>query len=1638
MLDTKTYQVEVEANKTAVQAIINDEPTGTFTLTKYNSDKSKKIEGVKYRIWNDNEYDKTFTTDSKGEIKVTKLKLGKYYYQELETVDGYLIDNKTYSFTLKYKDQNTEVVYASADITNDEPTGSFTITKYNSDKSKRIEGVKYRIWNDNGYDKTFTTDNKGEIKVTGLKLGKYYYQEKQSVDGYLIDNKTYSFTLKYKDQNTSVVYGSADMTNDEPTGSFTITKYNSDKSAKIEGVKYRIWNDNGYDKTFTTDSKGEIKVTKLKLGKYYYQELETVNGYLIDNKTYSFTLKYKDQNTAVVYGSADITNDEPTGEINITKIDTETGNENRVDGTSHHGEASIKGATYTLYASSDIYNVAGTIKYFSKDEEIARFIFNEYGVASVKITNTTTPAKLSANGSTLTGLPLGNFYSKETIAPKGYTKDTNTYTYTLSYKDSSTKIIKKSGIVKNKVEQAPFEVIKITSNNNAVAQTVEGAEFTAILSKYVDYYGSFDEAKKHLNEFAKDEYSIFKTASNGHGISSLLAYGEYVVNETYTPSPEILTVEQFYVTINKDSKTPVKELVANDLPFEAYIKLQKQDKKTGKFVTYSGATFELYKLNEDTNEWEQVECKVGDKYFKTWTTNSEGVAKTETKLEGGSYKLLEVRIPTGFLQLDRELTFKVDNRNSTLNYDKDFDAWITVTAQNEQPTATLKLNKKLALREDMDKTMIKDIDFTKISFELVADENIIDYADGATIYEKGQVIGKYNLKEDGSLTVTELPMGNYHLKELTTVEGAVLDETEHKIVFEQKDTVTKEYIVEADIENNTTAIEISKTDITGEKELVGAKLTITDENNEVIDSWVSTEKTHKVEGLQVGKSYVLTEEIAPEDFVKATSVKFTVENKADIQKVVMIDKQVTVSKEDIGGKEVEGAELKVVDKDGNVVDSWISTKEVHKIKGLIEGENYTLYEDYAPDGFVISNKIEFTVTTDKEIQEIKMIDKIVEISKIDISGKEIENAKLQILDKDNNIIDEWISGKQAHRVSGLKENETYTLHEELASEGYVKATDIQFTVTTDKETQKIEMIDKIVSVIKTDIEGNIIEGAELSVTDENGEVIDSWTTTKEPHYISGLEENKKYILHELYAPEGFVMASDTEIIVSEDKETQGITLIDKVVEMTKKDISGDELEGAKMQVLGKDNNVIDEWTSSKEPHRINNLVEGESYILHEEIASDGYVKATDIKFIVTTDKETQKIEMIDKIVSVIKTDIEGNIIEGAELSVTDENGEVIDSWTTTKEPHYISGLEENKKYILHELYAPEGFVVASDTEIIVSEDKETQDITLIDKVVEMTKKDINGNDLEGATMVVTNNKTKNIVDKWVSTKEPHKINGLMEGETYILHEEIAIEGYVKATDIEFTVNTDKETQKIEMIDKVVEIVKTDLVTGEEIEGAKLQVVDEDENVIDEWVSTKEPHRVTGLEENKNYKLIEKTAPYGYELTEEINFTVSKNKKTQRVVMKDKPILQDIKLVKVDSNTKEVIKDKFTFGIYEDEECTKLLKEVKSNKETGTVLFKNLRYGNFYIKELVAPKAYILSDKVIKVEINDKGVFIAGTKVESEDFVYTFEFENVPVETPETSDNSNLKIYAILLGLSIIALASVGVHEYKKRKSENKK
>ena len=459
------------------------------------------------------------------------------------------------------------------------------------------------------------------------------------------------------------------------------------------------------------------------------------------------------------------------------------------------------------------------------------------------------------------------------------------------------------------------------------------------------------------------------------------------------------------------------------------------DKKTGKIVTFSNTTFSLYKLNEETNEWERVSCKLGKESFDKWTTDENGVAYTETKLDAGTYRVDEIIVPDGFLQLEEECIFEISRSNEALEYDKDYDAYITVNAKNEQPTGTLIVDKSVAVREDIDTSLINNIeDLSGIEFKLIAKENIIDMADGSIIYEKGKEVKRFNLDKDGNYTLSNLPLGKYQLQETKTLDGLVLNETIYDVVFTQKDLITKVYEEKKEISNDTTVFEFSKTDITGDKELEGAKLQVIDKEGNIIDEWTSGNKTHKIEGLKVGETYILREQIAPEDYVKATDIEFKVENTNKVQKVTMIDK-------------------------------------------------------------------------------------IVDMSKVDIGGNEIEGAKMQVLDYEGNIIDEWVSGKEPHKIKNLEEGKSYILHEEVSVGYYVKATDVEFEVTYDKETQHLELIDKIVDVTKIDmVNGEEVEGAELVVTDENGNEIDRWTSTKEPHHVVGLEEGKKYVLTEITAP----------------------------------------------------------------------------------------------------------------------------------------------------------------------------------------------------------------------------------------------------------------------------------------------------------------------------------------------------------------------------------------------------------------------------------------------------------------------------------------------------------------------------------------
>ena len=957
-----------------------------------------------------------------------------------------------------------------------EKLGSLELSKLN-EEGNLIDGAIYQVDGPSGYSKEVTITN-GRIKLENLKVGTYTVKEKKAPYSYVLDTKSYSVEVKANETAKQAIV------NKEVTGTWELTKLNNDETAFIEGAAFRLWNNNGYDKTFYTDSNGRIKVEGLKLGKYYYQESSATEGYLIDSKEYSFTLEYEGQLKSIVYKYDSLKNSEPTATISLIKEDSQTGN-------IPQGDATFNGAKYGLFANEDIYNKARTTKKYSKGDLVATRIIDNQGKTE-----------------DITNLPLGKYILKELESSEGYLLDTKEYVIDLKYKDQYTKIITESIISKEDIKSQQIHIFKAGIKElSGEVKGLKDAEFTIKLYSdveralakgytYAEIWNGLDENGNTVSvnptrvaeaqKIAKT-YDIVKTDENGNAYTKLLPYGTFWGKETYTPN-DFITATDFSFTVNKDTSEieeiaqKVKNIFINNEQMESYIKLIKKDKNTGKLVSLNGTSF-VIKAAENIydrgtkkliySKGQTITQKVGTKVYSSFTTNADNViipdnsyfsedndkatVVTPLILPVGHYEVYENSIAKGFLDLTEPVKFEIENIR-TYEKDETGDYIKEVIIENEQPTAKIVINKKINLRQDVDTSLLNDIDFTQIQFELKAKTDIIDMADGSVIYSVGTSIGKYNLQKDASLKIEDLPLGVYEIFECATAKGLVLDTTVHEVKFEQKDTTTKIYIATLDISNDTTITQFSKQDITGDKELPNAHLSILDENENIIDSWVSTEKQHIIEGLEVDKQYILHEDLSPLGFAKATDIFFKITNTNEIQEVKMIDKIIEMSKVDISGNEIIGANMKVLDENNEIVDEWISEKEPHEIKNLEEGKTYTLIEELPADGYVKASNIIFTVTTDKETQKVIMIDKILKVLKIDsLTGDAVTDCELEVVDADGKVIDSWISTKETHIVKGLEENKTYTLIEKKSALGYNIAENITFTVTTDKETQIIEL-----------------------------------------------------------------------------------------------------------------------------------------------------------------------------------------------------------------------------------------------------------------------------------------------------------------------------------------------------------------------------------------------------------------------------------------------------------------------------------------------------------------------------------------------------------------------------------------------------
>lgn len=1061
------------------------------------------------------------------------------------------------------------------------------------------------------------------------------------------------------------------------------------------------------------------------------------------------------------YGYRDKTHNNTNYCLTQSLIWKELGSSKRIGIGKYKSESAMKPWFDAVMKKVNRFNVKPSFagKTYTVNAGTTESIKDTKGVLSELKIKSVTGGKATISGNTLKVTPSGSS-SKMNIR----------FTRTMSPSQTKTNFVLRSGkaqAVSPCLSGAdPYGAyIKIKVNLNGKAQITKKSESGKFIKG----------AKFNIKNTSGTVNKTSTTNSKGQILFSNLKPGTYYVKETYVPSPYLLDKTPKTVTVKANKTTKVS--FENKLPRGHFI--LKKTKENGQPLV--GAKFKIWSVGNDP------EGKVIG-FNKTLTTNSKGEISV-TGLKLGNYKYQEIAAPDGYV-LDKTV------KDFSITYENSSKEVITVpkTVMNKMPRGKFTLTKKA-----VDKSPLAGAEYKIWSVGNDPEGKVIDYNKTLKTDSKGQI------------TVTGLKLGTYKYQEVKAPSGYVLDKTVRSFTLKYQ--------------NQNTAV-----------------------------------------------------------------VGLTAER---------IDKKVEAEKLNINNKLVAGAELKVLDKDGKVVDSWTSTNAAHKINNLKEDESYTLVEAKAPKGYIKAKSVDFTVTGDKETQIVKMIDQQVSIVKTDVDGAIVKGATFEIIDGETGKVVDTVSPMDKPVfISNLKEGKTYIVKEVKTPEGYVTAKPIKFEVSDKiKEIKAVTVKDKQVNVFKENGKGELIEGAELKVVDKDGKVVDSWTTTNKAHNIKNLVEGETYTLIEYYAPDGYVIARPVKFEVSFDKENQSVKMIDSQVEFIKIDLDGNKLSGMEYTVThNKSKKIVDKGiTSAKARNFLNGLEIGETYTITETKTPKGYVTAKPIEFTVTGtnvtgDSKLQTVIMKDKQIAVKKTDIGGKNVVGAELKVVDkETGDVIDSWTVKEgEPeHIVEGLIEGKEYTLVEDYAPDGFTISNSIDFTVTEDKVNQTVTMIDKVVDVDKINIEGESLKGVKLQVVNKKTKQIVDEWITDGKPHKIS-LVEGMEYTLIELESIDGYAIAKPMDFTVTNDKETQHIVMTDKKVQFKKIGL-NNKTLIGGKFEIRNKETGKIVDTISAEKDYiDIDNLVEGKTYIIHEVEAPYGYEIAKDIEFTVTYDKKTQKLVMKDIP------------------------------------------------------------------------------------------------------------------------------------------------------
>ena len=1571
----------------------------TVKIIKKDKGSNALLAGAVYGIYADEACTKLIkkmpATNAKGEseVKITKTQ-DTVYLREISGPSGYVLDTKAYGVKLVVGQT------ASKNLTDKEQKGALTIYKEGevltgaavtengvtfTYEKRKLKGAVYSVYagaDIKAADGTLiykkgalvkdnlVTGDDGSVTLKDLYLGTYTVTETKAPDNYVCKGESKNVELVYAGQTVEVQTGSATFLNERQKAAVRVEKQDEETKNPLSGGIYGLYaaEDIKVDgktvvpkgtliekATTGADGKASYKAELPINYSYSIREIQAPELYLRNSEdTYTFTFKFTNDKEEKVNFSHTFTNKRVNATIDLVKEDSETGN-------SAQGDAVFEGAIYGLYAREDINHPDGRSGVlYKKDEQVATLTTDKAGKASVS------------------NLYLGKYYLKEITPPVGYLLDEEEHDVNCNYEGDQVETVKRNTVSKEDVIKQPFQLIKAADNDKTDADLLKGAGFSAYLisSLTVKDDGSYDFTNATPIVLTEDGKTEMFTDERGYACSIPIPYGRYIVRETTTPH-NFMPVDDFIVTVTENSSTPQVWRVLLDDEFKAKLKIVKQDDETKQPVLLANTEFKVYDL--DAKKYvEQVTTYPNTVVHKSYFTDENGYLILPESLKCGNYRIEEVSAPDGYTQNTQYVEIKVDKNTAYQMDSVSGDAIITVTYENHPVKGKLVIHKSGETLKSFKKDFVyEETSLEGAEFEIYAAEDIFtpdhqvdEQGNRHVIYAKDTLVKTVITDKNGEAVIKDLPLGKYRVKETKTPAGFVLNPDSQEVSFIYKDQNTPEIEEKLEFSNERQKVELSveKQDAETGKTLKGATFGLY--NKEAISSG------DKV----IVKADTLLQEITSNEKGKAA---FTLD---------------------------------------------------------LPLGRYYVKELQAPAGYVSSDEIlEFDATyqgQDVKTIKLKSVKKnqptTVEVTKADITtGTELDGASMSVLDKDGNVIDSWTSVKDSpHVIKRLQVGKTYILREELAPYGYLRATDVEFTISDTAEVQKVKMEDEVpVARLLVNKKGEFLDS--VSLLDNAKGMIE--------HLFNYVTGNLTDVTFNVYAAEA-IRAADG---VSADY------------------YAADELVGS----ITTDGNGI---------AQMDNLPLGRYYIVEKETAH-GYVLDNEPRYVDLTyrDQDTplvtysadwqnarQRVQ-----VEVLKKEKDSDkVLSGAifglyaaddivsskgkvllakdtliELKTTDEDGKI----------QFVADLPVDSRYYIKELAAPDGYVTDQEPQEFTFEYQGSGTsvaeyaFTFEDEqtTVELSKADLTDKkELPGASLKVTD-ENGNTVDEWVSKEEAHIIKGLIVGKKYKMTETKPADGYVTAESIEFTVENTKEVQKHQMLDDVtkVEISKKDITDSSEVPGAKLIILDKDGKKVESWTSTDKPHMVEKLPVGE-YTLREEQAPDGYLIAEDVKFTVKDTGKVQKVKMKDAHPYGKLVIKKTDSTSKAALSGA-EFELREKESgkvVEKLVTDKTGTATSGKIPIATYKNGKvektveYILVETKAPNGYELSSKKEEIRFEYKDGKTKVIEIVKEIKNTKSPSGSTPTgNSPKTGDSTNIWLPILLAVLSACGIG--GVIWYKKKK-----